>query len=299
MPRLESLRESSGKFFQLLVSPGARRTARRRLALALLTRLRPEVTFRRNGFNWTGPTACSITGSIFVDDHYQDAYLEPITKWLTGNTDFSRPVVVNIGANLGDVALPLSRTGKRVIAIEPHPESFARLQHNVRQNGLAERIECCDVAISDELGSAELVLAANPGNSELRGDGGRVGFNGVDVVRGVIPVRTMRLDTLMESLGIASAEIALVWSDTQGYESQIISSAPALWKNGTPLWVEIWPKGLDCHGGTDRFVEVCNRYFKRILVADRLGDEPEPIDALGCLVRALKPGTFTDGLLIP
>jgi len=291
MPALKSLK--------LLISPGGCRTLRRSLALALLRRLRTELTFRRNGFKWTGPAACSITGSLFINGHYQDAYLEPITKWLRANTDYSKPVVVNIGANLGDVTLPLSRTGKRVIAIEPNPETFARLQHNVKQNGLAERIQCCKVAISDEPGNAELVLAGNPGNCELRGDGDRIGFNGVDVVRGVVSVTTMRLDTLMESLGIRSAEVGLVWSDTQGYESQVISSAPDLWKNGTPLWVEIWPKGLDCHGGTDRFIEVCNRHFKRILVADQLGDEPEPIDAVGRLVRALKPGTFTDGLLIP
>jgi hypothetical protein len=72
-----------------------------------------------------------------------------------------------------------------------------------------------------------------------------------------------------------------------------------LWKNGTPLWVEIWPKGLDCHGGADRFIEVCNQYFKRILIADRLGDELQPIDALAGVVRDLKSGAYTDGLLIP
>jgi hypothetical protein len=108
----------------LLVSPGRRRAVRRRLTFALMTRLRSEVTFRRNGFKWTGPTASCIIRLIFVDDCYQDRYLEPITKWLRANTDFSRPTVVNIGAILGDLALPLSRTGKRVIAIEPNPESL-------------------------------------------------------------------------------------------------------------------------------------------------------------------------------
>jgi len=291
MPGLRSL--------QLLISQGGRRTLRRSLALALLRRLRAEMTFRRNGFKWTGPTACSITGSLFMNGHYQDAYLEPITKWLRANTDFSRPVAVNIGANLGDVALPLSRTWEKVVAVEPNPETFARLQYNVKQNGLAERIQCCKVAISDEPGSAELVLAGDPGNCELRGDLNGIGFNGVDVVRGAVSVTTIRLDALMEALGIRSADVGLVWSDTQGYESQVILSAPGLWRSGTPLWVEIWPKGLDCHGGAGRFIEVCNRHFKRILVADQLGREPVAIDAVGDLVRALRPGTFTDGLLIP
>jgi FkbM family methyltransferase len=282
-----------------LTSPSGRRALRRRLALRLLRQVHSEITFRRNGFKWTGPARCSVTGSIFVHDHYQDEYIEPVTAWLRNNPVSSRSVAVNIGANLGDIALPLSRLMKRVIAIEPHPATFARLQHNVRQNGLDEHIECCEFAVSDEPGNAEFVLAGNPGNSELRGTANKIGFSGVDVVREVISVKTIRLDELLHSRGVATADVALVWSDTQGCESQVILSAPDLWKGGASLWTEIWPKGLDCHGGTDRFIKVCSENFRWILAADRLGQDPEPISALNRIVREVKPGMFTDGLLIP
>jgi hypothetical protein len=109
----------------------------------------------------------------------------------------------------------------------------------------------------------------------------------------------MRLDELVKSLQIAPDQIALVWSDTQGFEAQVIESGSALWTNGTPLWVEVWPKGLDCHGGTDRFVELCKKYFTHVLSAKQIGLEPAPIVYLESIIGELKPTEFTDVLLIP
>ena len=50
------------------------------------------------------------------------------------------------------------------------------------------------------------------------------------------------------------AEVALVCSDTQGFETQIVASGSSLWAAGTPLWVEVWPQGLACHGGVQQFL---------------------------------------------
>jgi FkbM family methyltransferase len=269
------------------------------LALRALSWLRPEITFRRQGFLWTGSTASTITQTIFLDEHYQDSHLGPLTDWLKIHTDFSRPVIVNIGANIGDVALPLTRTGKRVVAVEPNPETFARLQRNVRQNGLADRVTCCDLAISTDPGTAELVVARDAGNSEINAPDGRVGFDGVDERKRIVPVKTARLEALLERLQVAPNQVALVWSDTQGFESQVIASAPALWQHRTPLWVEIWPKGLACHGGTQKFLELCQRHFQSVLPGCRFERDPEPITTLASVVAGLKGAEFTDVLLIP
>src|SRR5438128_1166579 len=109
----------------------ARTHIRRRLALEYLSRFRHEITFKRNGFAWTGPPTCTITRAIFIDGQHQDIYIDMLHKWIKPQC----PVIVNVGANVGDTALPLTRTGKRVIAIEPSPETFARLERNVRANG--------------------------------------------------------------------------------------------------------------------------------------------------------------------
>jgi FkbM family methyltransferase len=272
----------------------ARVLARRQIALFFLRHFRKEMTFRRNGFTWTGSPFCLVSESIFLSGHYQDAFIELLLKYLNAE----RTVIVNIGAHIGDVALPFSRTGKRVVAIEPNPKTFARLQKNVRQNNLDARIDCLQFAISDKEGLAQLVVYPDAASSELLGDESRVGY-GLGVQSIQVQVKTVRLDGLLKSRGITPDQVALVWSDTQGLEAQVIESAPDLWRNGTLLWVEIWPRGLDCHGGADHFVELCKRHFRSLLRADQMKCDPEPIDNVESIVRSLKFGEHTDALLIP
>lgn len=278
--------------------PGQRAFTRRQLHWRTLGLFQREATFQRNGFTWTGPTSCSITELIFTTDHYQDARLEQVTSWLTTLGRFSRPVLVNVGANLGDLALPLSRTEKRILAVEPNPETFARLVRNVRQNGLQDQITCCDVAISDIPGTARLISAGDPGNSELDSGGSRLGFEGQDYTRAVHQVRTLPLTDLLASQKIAPGDVALVISDTQGFETQVIESGAALWREKTPLWVEIWPKGLACHGGVEAFLRSCERHFTHFVPESGIGSTPEPIQNLSSLVKRLKNAEFTDVLLV-
>ncbi|MBL9175516.1 MAG: FkbM family methyltransferase [Verrucomicrobiales bacterium] len=278
--------------------PARQAFARRQLHWRSLGLFQRETTFQRNGFTWTGSTSCSITELIFTTDHYQDARLEEVTSWLAAQGRFTRPVLVNVGANLGDLVLPLSRTGKRILAVEPNPETFARLVRNVRQNGLQDRITCCDVAISDASGTARLVSAGDPGNSELESGGARLGFDGQDYTRAVHEVKTLPLTDLLASQGIAPGDVALVVSDTQGFETRVIESGAALWRGKTPLWVEIWPKGLACHGGVEAFLRSCERHFTHFIPETGIGAPPEPVRNLSTLVGRLKNAEFTDVLLI-
>lgn len=280
-------------------SPDKRRHARRFLAIRALGLFRNELTFERNGFLWTGATASSITEAIYISDHYQDAHISELVGWLKLNTGFERSFIVNVGANIGDVALPLTRTGKQVVAIEPNPETFGRLQRNVRQNQLESKITCCAVAISGCAGRAELVIATDPGNSEIREPNGKLGFDGVDQQCGRVEVTTSRLDQLLRSIQVPIKEVALVWSDTQGFESQVVESGIELWQNHTPLWVEIWPKGLACHGGVERFLGLAERHFSRMLLLEGLRGAPAPIAQLRPVVGKLKDAEFIDALLLP
>jgi FkbM family methyltransferase len=252
------------------------------------------MSFERNGFRWTGEPNCLVSESIFLSDHYQDDSIEAVSRFVK----LDRPTVVNIGAHMGDVALPLSRKWEKVIAIEPAPSTFAKLQRNVRQNGLDGRIICYQAAISDTSGERELVVYRETAACELVGDEGRVGYGDREYLERV-PVKTWRLDHLMEALKVSANDVGLVWSDTQGFESQVIESAPALWAGGTCLWVEIWPQGLECHGGSRHFVEVCKKYFAHFVEEKRMDGKPESIDALELIVDRLKDGEHTDVLLIP
>lgn len=279
----------------VLPGPAERRAfAQRRIALFFHKQFSKEMTFDRNGFHWTGTPGCLITESIFLHGHYQDEPIEGLVKFLKSR----RSTVVNIGAAIGDVALPLTRHWKKVIAIEPTPATFATLQRNVRQNNLEQQITCYQAAISDVTGERELVVYDEPAACELVGDDGQVGHGDSKYLERVA-VKTWRLDSLLESLHIAPDEVGLVWSDTQGFESQVMESAPNLWAGGTCLWVEIWPQGLEVHGGTARFIEVCKKYFTRFVSENHLDGQPESLDALDAVVAAIKYGEHIDVLLMP
>jgi FkbM family methyltransferase len=279
----------------VLPGPEEQRThARRRIALFFHKQFSKEMTFERNGFLWTGTPHCLISEAIFLHGHYQDASIEGLTKFLKTE----RSTVVNIGAAIGDVSLPLSRKWQRVIAIEPTPSTFATLQRNVRQNNLEGQISCYQAAISDVTGERQLVVYDEPAACELVGDEGQVGYGDRKYLERVA-VKTWHLDSLLESLHIAPNEVGLVWSDTQGFESQVMESAPNLWAGGTCLWVEIWPQGLEAHGGSPRFIEVCKKYFSRFVTEKGLDGETQSMDALDAIVSGLKYGEHIDVLLIP
>jgi FkbM family methyltransferase len=252
------------------------------------------MTFKRNGFLWTGTPSCLISESIFLHDHYQDSSIDVLPKFLRPG----RSTAVNIGAAIGDIALPLTRQWKKVIAIEPTPTTFARLQRNVRQNNLEEQITCHQAAISDSNGARQLVVYDEPAVCEIVGDDGKLAYDNREYLERVT-VKTWRLESLLESLSVAPSDVGLVWSDTQGLEFQVIESAPDLWAGGTCLWVEIWPQGLEAHGGSRRFVDACKKHFRSFVSEKHLDREPENLSALDSIATGLKYGEHEDVLLIP
>lgn len=109
--------------------------------------------------------------------------------------------VVDLGANIGGFTVLAALAGaRRVIAVEPHPENRARLEHHVRLNGVADRVEIVAAAVSDR-------------------DGARVTMSGVGGgahcdETGDVEVDTIRLDTLLARYG----PISLLKCDVEGGE---------------------------------------------------------------------------------
>ena len=80
-------------------------------------------------------------------------------------------VFVDIGANVGIYSLfvaNLAGKGARVIAVEPQPQLFERLMHNIAFNP-SGRIDAVPVAVSDRDGAARLFLdPLNEGQASIR-----------------------------------------------------------------------------------------------------------------------------------
>ncbi|MGH2956733.1 MAG: FkbM family methyltransferase [Solirubrobacterales bacterium] len=293
------------------IGPIWRRTPRRFFLLSQHRRLRKRISFRRRGFHWTGFAWDShVTWSIYAHGDYQGEERRAVVRWLRRNGYLTegRDLVVEVGANIGTTSLPLARDdGCRVLAIEPDPDNFELLQANVRRNGLEDRIACERAAVAGRSGAATLVVPAEAsgGAQILRSGGGPPRFGGdlSGEIRGFARTRTAPLSELLRERAIDPTTIAFVWSDAQGSDGYVISTAPELWAAGVPLYMELWPAGMAQQGCADA-VRAAQRYgFRAFIECGKLiaREVPvaQPITELRRLADSLQGNDQTDVLLIP
>ena len=132
------------------------------------------------------------------------SYLKNLTSLFQGKLSF--PVLVDVGANIGDFSLTMAPYCGRVIALEPGSENFAALESNITRNRLPNVLPL-NVAASDSegvlrmAGSGGMLHVANYGESEL--------------AKGVV------LDQLFD--GLRLEHIDLVKIDVQGHEEKVIT----------------------------------------------------------------------------
>ncbi len=135
-------------------------------------------------------------------------------------------VFVDVGANVGTYALALAHhvgAAGKVIAIEPHPVTHARLAFNNEASGYAQ---------------VKLVAAAaGPADGELliETDGDNLGAS--HIVQGkasakAIKVPSLRLQRILEDAGVAHVDALKI--DVEGFEDRVLTGffaeAPqALW----------------------------------------------------------------------
>ncbi|WKA28917.1 FkbM family methyltransferase [Bradyrhizobium roseum] len=139
-------------------------------------------------------------------------------------------VFVDIGANVGTYALALAGhvgPGGKVIAIEPHPVTHARLAFNSAASGYAQ---------------VKLVAAAaGPADGELliETDGDNLGAS--HIVSGessgnAIKVPSLRLQRILEDAGVARVDALKI--DIEGFEDRVLTGFFA----GAPQ--ALWPRAV-------------------------------------------------------
>ena len=280
---------------------------RRAMAFLLLQGEAEQLTFRHAETLWTVPVGPDEIGrALFVGGSYQLPQLEALVAWLEAQGRFppERRFIVDVGANIGVPSIPLARrTGRRILAVEPVPKNFELLRRNVRDNRLDEQVQCVQAAVSSRPGTLTMLEHPRGGRSEVRSPTGKQGFGEVTAEHRPVEVPARALDALVAEHRIAPRDVALVWSDTQGYEGEVIRSGAGLWKAGVPLFVEIWPRGLAAHGGVDALVSAAREHFRKLvtkeeLVAQGAKAPPRPVAELAAVIANLKRD-HTDVLLLP
>lgn len=280
-----------------------------KLGLLLLARRVDTLSFRRGGMVWHAPVRDRyITPALLADGSYQRAELDGLLRWLRrrGRLDPPYSAIVDVGANIGTSSIPLAQaTELAVLAVEPAPDNLALLRRNVDDNGLAGRVVCVNAAVSARGGTIRLALdPENCGGHEVVSHPGPAAA-GIAARRAVIEVPARPLDDIVRAHGLCPDQVALVWSDTQGCEQQVIESGTALWSAGVPLYVEVWPAGLRRHGGVADFLGAAERHFGAVILANELRRRgalaaEQPLSALSRAVARLTGELdATDALFLP
>jgi FkbM family methyltransferase len=151
--------------------------------------------------------------------------LDPKVSWICRRLVQEGDTVLDIGANIGLMTLLLARlTGPSgtVIAWEPNPALFDRLQWAVRENGRSH-VAVRNEALGDKPGTLELrVPRHNQGNGSLtryRNDLNSDVFN-------------VSVTTLDASL---SQPVHFIKLDVEGFEPQVLRGATRILRESRPL----------------------------------------------------------------
>ena len=169
--------------------------------------------------------------------------------------------IVDVGANQGLYALPLSHQAKegRVYAFEPDPKLFATLESNVQRNS-AQNVILFNAAAA----SRPSKLFLRPGRFN-RGDNRIVHDENADSA-------TIEVDAIPLDDAIADEHIDLLKIDVQGYETEVLQGAQKLLHANQQLLIcfEFWPHGLRLAGsGPEELLDLLRRAGFSLLRLDR------------------------------
>lgn len=160
------------------------------------------------------PAATALTarhGRFFVqDDRYIGRSLKLYGEYSEGEIDlfrhFVRPesMVLDVGANIGALTIPLARLANRVIAIEPQPENRGLLRKNIAANCLESRVTIIRAAVGAAEGTTKIAEL-----SELN----HRNFGAVVIGEGKIPISVRTIDDIADGLHIDFMKIDIEGSE--------------------------------------------------------------------------------------
>ena len=179
-----------------------------------------DVEYQGASFRFHHQASATERGALFNPDYN----LEEL-EFLRAHTP-SGGVFVDVGANVGTYAMVLARhvgANGKIIAIEPHPITFARLSFNNAASNFTQ---------------VNLVeAAAGPADGELmiETDGGNLGASRIVTGRAApdaIRVPSWRLQHILEQAGVSKIDALKI--DVEGFEDRVLTgffveARPALW----------------------------------------------------------------------
>jgi FkbM family methyltransferase len=197
----------------------ARKVAIARLATTTLLHLglKPRRHIRRRGLAFDVDIREGIDLSLFLFGSFQRHIVDAVKRYVPRDG-----VVIDIGANVGAVTLPMAAhvNDGHVYAIEPTEFAHAKLLKNIELNpALAPRITPVKLFLADATQSVSELVAYSSWPVVATGESH-------PVHKGVAMEATcgqMTLDDFVAGRGIAS--LSLIKIDTDGHEYKVLSGA--------------------------------------------------------------------------
>ncbi len=215
-------------------------------------------------------------------------------------------LLINVGANIGCILIPLMREGlfQRGIGFEPAPANAAYLRANVEQNGLAGSVQTFELGLSDASRVAPFEMSPrNSGDHRVRSDSAaRQQKSAYDEeARQVIQIQLARLDDMVQDHDIELGRNSLMWVDIQGHEGQFFEGARRAIARGIPVVTELWPYGINRSGiEASQFCELINDLFGCFYVFKRKRWCKHDVTAFPEVYDRYASGTSgTDIVLVP
>jgi FkbM family methyltransferase len=183
-----------------------------------------DVQYQGASFRFYHQASATERGALFNPDYN----IEELDFLRTHAPDGG--VFVDVGANVGTYALALARhVGERgkVIAIEPHPVTHARLAFNTAASGFAQVM-----LVAAAAGAAD-------GELMIETDGDNLGASHIvtgAVSSKAIKVPSLRLQRILDEAGVSHVDALKI--DVEGYEDRVL----------TPFFKQapqsLWPRAV-------------------------------------------------------
>lgn len=175
-------------------------------------------------------TDAKMGDSLARGDYHQEDALKLLSYFVTAQS-----VVVDVGAHIGTLAVPLAKLAHKVIAFEPAPETFVLLARNVEMNHVS--IDVRNKGLGSKSGRATLHVA-NPHNA---------GANSLSLETGDIVVSTLDQE-------VEHADVIKI--DAEGMETEILHGGEALVTRSKPVVLfEVNLFQLRAHGTSPALLE--------------------------------------------
>jgi FkbM family methyltransferase len=228
-----------------------------------------------------------ISKFLYVRRAYEQHYVTQVIEYLDRARlrSAKRDVVLDVGANIGMIAIALVKHGwfHHAVAFEPEQDNFRLLEHNVRQNGYELEIKCHQVALSSRSGEFDLVLnAENSGGHFIQSE-----FQAPDSAppRRRVSVKTVSCDELLDGeLSHLADRVGLVWMDIEGHEGHFLEGASKTLARGIPVVSEFYPRAIE-RSGTSRqeYLDLVRQRFTHVCTCSDGHFVEQPISAVAGL----------------